>query len=247
MRNRWTTRILGCTESQQAHLSDPPRPLSGPPKEPWPGETGANRRRCSAQVLPLTPPGGGAGLFSGAGGGGSQGLLAAEAPGLPQRVAPGLQSAGAGHGILQLLDDSEEQEEEQEEQEEEERQVEEQVEFPLHAAAAAARAAIGHFQPAGGGGGSGSGSASSSVPSRRAGAVRRPWHLQAGSSQHVPGSSGDHSEGSDQPSCLDALRIQNRRKQLLLLPWQESPLERAQFALASAPKRILPRLARTAL
>lgn len=52
-------------------------------------------------------------------------------------MAPGLQSARTGHRVLQLLDDSEEQEEEQEEQEEEQRQVDQQVEFPLHAAAAA--------------------------------------------------------------------------------------------------------------
>lgn len=70
-------------------------------------------------------------------------LLVGEAPRLPvQRQAPGLERPGrAGHRVLQLLDDHEEQEEKQEEQEEEERQVEQEVELPLHAGGAGARSA----------------------------------------------------------------------------------------------------------
>lgn len=67
----------------------------------------------------------------------SHALLAAEAPGLSQGRAPGLEGAGTGDGILQLLNDPEEQQDEQEEQKEEKREVEEQVELPLHGAAEA--------------------------------------------------------------------------------------------------------------
>lgn len=45
-----------------------------------------------------------------------------------------MEGAGAGNGILQLLNDPEEEQDKQEEQKEEKREVEEQVEFPLHGA-----------------------------------------------------------------------------------------------------------------
>lgn len=48
-----------------------------------------------------------------------------------------MEGAGAGDGILQLLNDPEEEQDKEEEQKEEKREVEEQVELPLHGVAEA--------------------------------------------------------------------------------------------------------------